>query len=797
MTRLEPTPTRSVMARRPTLAMFVALVVALGAISGPAIAAEADPSAIAPDQADRVMALVQPWQDGAEIAQGWRFVGATIDREIACYLLEGARTVRACLLPASGARPMASKLRLALPGDVALVLQSPLDPTDAERALVAELASHVRRNASRVGLAELWHRPPPPKVDTTKQVDLEYQLERTLDVLQDKALWLLLLCVWLLWSSRQSVRDLPGRGWPSWLALLAFSAWTRWTLPVQAPMTAWSWERQTDTEILLLTSKVVKLLATHVANGLTTAEDMQSLSARVLSTLTPLALLGHGRHLLGASRPALAAAFLLAASPHALRFAAADTQFNESMFWSCAGFFGLYAALESRQWWLRLAYAAGLVPLLYMAMTVRPLSVVYGPLMLAAIWIASSGTRLRWRLFLAVEVAIVCASALWGLVTANRDSIDSVIGLESIIGALTLLLHPDYNPLLFWRLTPPIWVLLVGLGLSVLVRGQWPSLEPLVARRRGMWLALWLFGFIALHGVVVVDEPMNNARYQLHSLPAMAMVAGAGAWSLWLAWRDVGRLRRALVWGVAVVCLASPWLHARAIQDVGFATMQTRIFLRGLVRGTVAGAGPIPFGCTVIEVMRPQRERPASKIKAVTRTVAGGAGREIWKSVDVQSWPAQPDGPRRDAPSPPDRGGPDGAATEDGTTRPKALAGLLASLVGRKNGDVASEPSRSLSQRGRELLAQPPACLAFFESAECALRPRSQERHPDCREILDSGPWSLVAERRTTTRVYDVPLMQHLRGNGDPLELRMWLRLPAPSKAESSPPRNDGARSNR
>ncbi len=750
--------------------------------NGPAPAA----SAIAPDEGERVMNLVTPWRDGAEVAPGLRFVGAAIDKELACYLFEGARKVEACLLPKAGGREVPSTNRLPLPGGASLVLRAPPDPTAAEVALLGELHGLLTRNAESHGLAELWHQPLINPRGVQQLVTFPAAWGYLIEWLEEPMLWLIGLLLWVVLASRAAVSDLPGRGWPHVAVLLAYSVLTRWTLPIDAPMTAWSWKRLTTIGHQVIDSVLIEALVSTFVGPIVTLDAVQSVLARVLSIATPLALLGHGRKLFGSSHAAFATAALLAASPHALRFAAADTQFNTSMFWSSVAFFWVYCALEASRPLARLAYALGLAPLLMLAMTARPLNLVYGPLMISALWIATSRDKVRWRTVLAVEVAAVFAWATWDLMSQNSASVESALVWASVLGALELLLNPDYNPLFFWRLTPPIWPVLIGIGVFALVRGPWRTLEPAIARRRGIWLVCWLFGYIALHGVVVVEEPMNNARYQLHSLPAMAMLAGAGLWALWSAWSTKSPHHRAAAIGAALVCAAAPWLHQASIQDVGFATMQQRLFLREMVE-TAAVDGRIPPGCTTIEVMRPLLGPPVSKMQRAGRLAPGGApdglDEQLWQHADVQHWTEHPLGPDgRELAQGPGGGAPDAGAIQAGAAPPSgvqgaALANVGSSIAASHQGDREHRPDLAgISERGRALLARPPSCLVFFESAECALEPGSTKRHPACEEILASGRWQLIAERKTVTRIYDAPLMLHLRANGDPLELRMWRR---------------------
>ena len=764
---------------------------------GPEVVASA---VISSDAASCVMALVEPWRDETEVAPGVRFMGAAIEQERACYILEGARTVRACLLPPVGARPLVASMQREIPGGATLAMERPANPTPQETALFVELAGNIERNAESQHLRSLWHLHMPSATDRL--------IDDTLPRWQRKLLkpyWMtLVLCLWLLVMSRRSLHEFWLRGWPIWAGLLAFSAWTRWTLPVDAPMTAWSWSRTTTLDDSVV--PILDILRHIVADPLPpiATDTMPSIAARVVSVLTPLALLGHGRKLFGDARPALAAAFLLAASPHALRFAAADTQFNVSMFWSSVAFFWLYCALEAKSVGARALYAIGLAPLLVQAMTARPLNVAYGPLMIFALWIATSRDALRWRVTLALEVLAVFCWAVWDLLTSNSAGVQSVITFDSVVGAVELLARPDYNPVLFWRLTPPAWLPLIIIGAIALIWGHRPAgttlfaawkreapatqatdpaksedsvtpLEPSVARRRGLWLVCWLVGYIALHGVVVLEEPMNNARYQLHSLPAMAMLAGVGLWAWWRSWGARGPIWRWSVIGVAAICLASPWLHRESIQDVGFATMQQRLFLKRWVEKALEGDQTIPMGCTVIEVKRAYASAPISKFERVGRLWLGADTTHVWQSIDVQRWAQHPlsnIGEPIETITP---------GVEDTSSQSAADATLSSSLFAAQGHHKELFPEFALlSDEGKRLLANPPSCLVFFESAECALAPRSREMHPACRDILASGPWEQVAELRTTSRLYDYPLIAHLRANGDPLELRLWRRVHTP-----------------
>lgn len=777
---------------RGSAASSIAALVAVWSLVAPGAALARTPDggddrpSIRPDQGPRVMALAAPWIDESEIQPGVRFAGARIEREVACYLVDGLRRLEACLVPPSAPATRPVYAVVALTDGVSLQLVAPPDPTESERALFAKLGDNIARNAAAdaaahddeggpTGLASLWRALPP----TEPPVSLARPFAARA---ADPALWLLVVLCWLLWASRSAIAELPGRGWPWWALVLGLSAWTRLTLPVQAPMTAWSWKRITTIgEQLWLSPSVQDLLRLSAIEHLP-FDDLQAIGARTLSIATPLALMGHARKLLGDARAAVAAGLLLAASPHAIRFAAADTQFNVSMFWSSLAFFWLYAALDARHLGRRLVYALGLVPLLVMALTARPLNVVVGPLMLTALWIAADREQLRWRVCLAAEVAAATVWAFWQFVDANASSLHELQHETSVAAVLGVFFSLDYNPLTFWRLTPPAWLLLIGLGAGALLRGSWPALARSVGQLRGAWLLAWALGYILLHGVIRPEEPLNHARYQLHSLPAMALLAAAGLLAWWRAWQDGSRWQRLSVMAAAALCLLAPWLHAPAIADVAFVTMQERAFLERL-RPPEAANGGIPAGCTVLEVLRPSNLQRTSKIERVGRlALLQGGTAHLWTTANIQAWPdegVEPSGLGAAAAGAAPLARPN--ATQDAGA---VLANVGASVTAAMQRTREPRPDLAvLSARGRALLARPPACLAFYEGPECALAPGSSARHPACVEVLAAADWRLVAQKRHTTRIYDAPLVEHLRAPGDPLELRMWRRVGPPPSA--------------
>ncbi|MEY3011347.1 MAG: hypothetical protein RIT45_82 [Pseudomonadota bacterium] len=667
---------------------------------------------ITPGQESALQALVAPWQDGGAAAAGFRWDGVRVDQFRACYLFSRAEVVREfCLVSPSAAAKVAPETPgRPLPSGAALISPK-AGALDADAtALLDATTERMRANGEAI-LPTMWS-----LVEEVQQAVMAPHL------LQDPLLWPLALAFWLLLVSARSIRDLPGRGWPWIFGLLAAAAWLRWTISVEAPMTAWSWTRWTRGASTAMNSPILGAVLdeTHWV----WADHLQSTVMRTAAVATPLAILGHSRKVFGHSVPALAAAVLLVTSPHHLRFSASDVQFIPSMLWSSCTFLFLYELLELRRWLPRLLGLVGFVPLLVTTLTARPLNLFYAPLLLLALAMAAQHAQPRWRQIIGAVIVAAAGWVTFSLLTRQTEAVHGALQPSVVEGALTLLLRPDYDPLLFFRLTPPVWFPLIVAGAFAMVGLGEGSTEPQIARRRGLWLVGWLLGFIVLHGVVVVEEPLNNARYQLHSLPAMAMLAGVGFWRLW----HRGGRARAMAAFCGVLALAAPWMHEAAIRDVDFVTQRERALL-------TAFRTEVPPECTMLEVYtgRPDHEEPGAAEPPPSK-VARPALRVRGFRTPKPAWQQR---------------------TLDG--------------------------HRPLDDETRALLTKPPRCLLFFESVDCAVGPGQPGVRPTCREVLDAAHWEVLREDAFPARIYDEGLVHHLRAPGDPVRLRI-LRHSGPRR---------------
>lgn len=691
------------------------------------------PLVVRSGQEAAVLRLLAPWQEGERIAGDVRWVGTRIDKERICFVLKDATEVdgAVCLVPVRRAAAL-------FPGRVSTAVSSEIQafwdrgPNGAEdsNGLTQILVAKIRTATTGSSLAALWSKaeaepPQSEAVPVQRQTPWFARSHLPLGCA-------VLVLLWLLYAAVGEARTLPGSPiiWIGGLALT--SVLLRLFLAPWAPMDAWSWTRTTDVGLLLLGA------ASLWGEEGVWFGTAQAGALLVVSSLTPVAVFCHASRLFRDARVAMAAAAFMALSPHHIRFSAAATQFTPSLFMSSLAFYWIYLTTDSVRPIERVARLSVLPSLLWLTFTMRPLNVFFAPLMVAALVIAARLDAKAWR----VAIACVVGGTAAALVLPRwREYVGSAPGTPTDLlwGAEQLVFRADWNPLTFWRLTPPAWLPLILAGALIMWKSPWPTLSLRVARARGAWLIVWLVGFVALHGVVVVSEPMNNARYQLHSLPAMAMLAAAGAVGLW--WHPRGR-----PWALAaaVPVVLAPWLHADSIRDVGYDVMRERAFLESLRDDP---NGPLPPDCQIIELMRSQSGELTSRFDNITMRVGATQSLPYWRRVVLQ---------------------PEHSATSAGGEP-------TWTTVMTPGGEIRSAPLVLVPDAAARLGALK-GCVAFYEGPECTVGPGDRRRHPACAEVLATADWQLAAEQRFAARIYDQGLSDHLHRNGEEIALRLWRR---------------------
>jgi hypothetical protein len=337
----------------------------------------------------------------------------------------------------------------------------------------------------------------------------------------------------------------------------------------------------------------------------------------------------------------------------------------------------------------------------------------------------------------------VALGTLGGALFLLHDQADGVsrgLGLKTILGGLTTLLDlRDRNPLTYPGLTPLVTaplVLLACLGWwrGPAERGGGAAPGPLTQRERRtrvLWLLAWLVGFVMAHGAVLVDEPLNNARYQLHALAPIVILSAMGLRLL--------QQRAPLPWAGAVLALllAAPWLHHASITALDFAVVHERRFVE-------QAAAALPPDCTVLEVLRDTpynsptprfgragRYRRGPRVQTPVKAVVAARVPRLGPPNDVWVEPPAP---------PPDLG----------------------------------DPRQYLTDAGKQALANPPACLVFYAGAHCKPEPGRGGEHPVCEAIRSARPFERQQTSRIQTQRYDGAEYGHLIEPTDTLEFTLW-----------------------
>ncbi|MCO4761299.1 MAG: hypothetical protein KC502_07335 [Myxococcales bacterium] len=551
------------------------------------------------------------------------------------------------------------------------------------------------------------------------------------------SVWLSVLLAWLLFFVRDRLRRAEGPAMRWLLVALAIGvAWRVWLSP-SIPATAWSWGRQSPLALMLSGDRIAALLADQLP-GILWFDDLVYRTHLVLACLTPVALFAHAAGLFKDIRTAVIASALLALSPHHIRFAATDALFIPSLFLSSGAFAAVYAAATATR--RRSLALIALAAFVWLALGARPLNVLFIPLLFMSIWMATDGELSRRTAPLWLCVLVPGVARVVDLLTHQMDSVSDGLVWSTLSNGLTVFFRPDYNPLLAWALTPPVWTPLILWG-GWLVYRQSP--------KRAGFLVAWLCGFIVAHGVVVPRNPAMNARYQLHALVPMALLAAPAARRfVELLWARGPAARSAAVGFVALLIL-SPWLHRPAIEDDSAFVQQERQFYDQL--RTFA-----PHECSVIE-----RFRPVEAVMATPRaprvsshvSTAGLSWASIPLSVETKEAIA---------------------ADSLGAGGPSAVQSRWTTAQGRNKRRFAEAPARWNPHVDDALRS---GCAIFMEGIECSRNPTGPERDPLCARVLATGKWRLVAERRFPMKAWDTNYASHLRRDGQPVVLRMWRYL--------------------
>ena len=409
--------------------------------------------------------------------------------------------------------------------------------------------------------------------------DLRISAVRVKDAFLDGAVHLLLLVG--LWCAGLALL-LRREGSRTALLLLAITVvggLLRGVLSPQVNMAPWPYSRVVAPARMLLDSPSFLGLWGDPLS----VEDTIFTSVFVFSLLTPGAIYMHARYLLADSRRALVAAALVALLPLHLRFSHSDTAFVPSIVTSAIVFAMIHAATREARPGLRILALLLLPMAMVMMFRVRPLNIMYAPLMLATCGLR--GWQELDKRWVAVATVVVAGATLAigvpALLEGYGREVSEGLSVKVLLRSLGVFFSWRYNYLINPMLMPTGITLLAGYGAWLLWRGE--------ERRVGVFLMVWLLLFLVAHAYIVPESPAMQARYHLHLVTPFMMLAACGAAEV-----PAGARRKL----VGLYLLAVPLLHAPFITDTDYNDMHEFRFVQ-------KQAAKMASGCSVLEYAGP------------------------------------------------------------------------------------------------------------------------------------------------------------------------------------------------
>ncbi len=498
------------------------------------------------------------------------------------------------------------------------------------------------------------------------------------------AIYLALLLVRVL-------RNSPPRTGLILLAALIVSAALRLVISREAILTAWTYTRVVPLADAISGGTLFGALRDYIGQPIFLT-DLIFTTNLALASLTLLPLFLHANFLLKDTRVALAAAGLLAILPTHIAFARSDVYFVQSLFFSSLAFAALYSALtDSNKAW-RIGSLLFLGPLLFTVFLARPLNLIFHPLLLATIFV-TVGREIpmerRWIAAFVVTVPAILDVAL-NLLVGYSSQVEEGLGLRTLGQAWMMLFDTRRNTIINPYVTPPLIPLLMAVGLGTL----WRDGKKPVA----LYLAGWLATFFVAHAYIVPFRTTMVARYHLHLVTPVLLMAAAAIPSLL-------RLPRLPRLAIAGYLLASPLLHLGFERGVDFSIQKEFEFLTSLRE-------QIPDGCTVIEYVGPSNCTRGPRVQRIA-AYAGKGQSSKWGSLLLV-------GPPKD----------------EGQARSRP-----------ENAIVIDELGVAIAEK---------SCVMYYEGNLCRSYGNSwQDLAPACKAAHARYDLELVAEHHYTEHIYD------------------------------------------
>jgi len=491
----------------------------------------------------------------------------------------------------------------------------------------------------------------------------------------------------------------------------------RLLLSQETTMSAWPYSRIPDMTYRVFYGPLVSWL-TQLFGISITLHNAAHWFTFFMAVLGPLAAFVHGRYLLGCDRKALVAAFGLAFLPMHIRFSLSETEFMPSIVVSAIAFALTHVAMSDPKVWARWLATALLLWIVPVMVTLRPLNVLFLPLLAWVIVFMrrESATVGRRLLVGAASVLVGGIVGYLNLSTAFSQQVSEGLAFSTLLRAGTNLVDPWGNTLINPWMTPLVFSLGALFGAVLLWRARGEE------RVRGIFLVFWLLMFLGFHAAVIPPEVMMMARYHLHLvIPFVLLWSTAGLW-LW------NRGRKWLVVGAAAVCL-SPLIHIGFITDTDFNDMKEYDFV-------IESAASLPDGCTVLEYVGPPSEEPNMRFRMASHAIKEGAETFRLNVISIGA--------------PIDLSIPDGGAQMD-PLRPEV----------------------------RELLANPPQCLYYFEGLPCTgVKHPDHHQAPACEAMRNSIPLEEHSNVTVDFRPYDQQTVNGVREELDTVTFRLFKVVP-------------------
>jgi hypothetical protein len=558
---------------------------------------------IVPGREDEILALLAPHELGAELAPGWTLHSFSIDVATIHLWIAGSdeRFARVVLehpdAGSDGARELPS---------FALVVAA--EPAGSEAAL-AELIATLERNDT----GEFWQRSRVQVENPRGPPRAVLIWERVQAWAGDGLLLLVGLTALLLTLVHHKLRG--AEPWVKWalLAVVVVGALLRLTLAPTVSLAPWSYSR------LLISARLI-----YAGPGLALAHpgpvwlsETVVTSTLALSLLAPLAVYVHARYLLDDQRAALIVAGLLACLPLHLRFSHSDVAFIPSITVSSTLFTLIHVATRDPSKWLGWLAVALVGPLLGLVYLVRPLNLMYFPLLLATAFVnhgvysvKPAVNRIRVGIAFSIVTVVTFAGGVpWLLASFGRE-VSEGASLQTLISAASVLVSPRMNALLHPGFTPTGLTVLACVG----ARDLWRR-----GKRPLFWfLVVWLLGFLVAHAYVVPLSPYMQARYHLHLVVPFVLLAACGVEATlrglaarreqpWLA----GHRYPAVIAALIAYVVASPLIHLHFIRNVAFNDTREWLFVHSLRE-------QIPAQCTVLEYVGDSSDSRMQRVGAYT-----------------------------------------------------------------------------------------------------------------------------------------------------------------------------------